>query len=80
MAQLKIPGCGVVTTTEKYTICHSQHTGVCFFALVWHEPPADSGSESDDSVNYHRRRHRSSPVQELVPPGPDDDDLPDVGT
>jgi hypothetical protein len=29
MAQLKVPSVGVVTTSEKYTLTHSRHTGVC---------------------------------------------------
>ena len=36
-AQLKIPGCGIVTTSEKYTIAHSKRTGVCFFDLLCFE-------------------------------------------
>ena len=56
MAQLKVRGCGIVTTSEKYTIAHSKHTGVCFFALKWDKLPTDTDSESDN-VNYRRQRY-----------------------
>ena len=29
MAQLKLPGCGVVNTSEKHTLAHSKQTGIC---------------------------------------------------
>ena len=35
VVQLKLPGFGVVTTSEKYTLNHSKHTGICFFVLIW---------------------------------------------
>ena len=60
MAQLKIPGCGVVITSEKYTICHSRHIGICFFALVWHRVPFEQGSDSEaEEYRYRRSRHFS---------------------
>ena len=55
MAQLKIPFFGVVTTSEKYNLTHSKHTGVCFFALTWDQLPPDTGSDSKNTVNYCRR-------------------------
>ena len=79
MAQLKLPGFGVATTSEKYTLAHSKHTGIYFFALIWGQLPPDTGSDSEDNVNY-RRRGVSSSLPQGVPPGTNDDDdgLPDV--
>ena len=67
MAQLKIPTSGIVTTSEKYTIAHSKHTGICFFVLKGDKLPTDTDSESDN-VNY-RRKGNASPLPARVPPG-----------
>lgn len=66
-AQLKIPHCGVVTASEKYTIAHSKHTGICFFALKWDKLPNETDSESEDLT--YRGKRRRSPLPTGVPPG-----------
>ena len=35
MAQLAVAEKGIVTTSEKYTIAHSNHVGLKFVALKW---------------------------------------------
>ena len=41
MAQLSVADKGVATTSEKYTIAHSNHVGLKFIALKWQNlPPA----------------------------------------
>ena len=35
MAQLGVVEKGIVTTSEKYTIAHSNHVGLKFVALKW---------------------------------------------
>jgi len=42
---------GVATTSEKYTIAHSNHVGLKFIALKWQNLPQtvdDEESSSDD--------------------------------
>ena len=36
MAQLNVAHCGIVTTSEKYAVAHSNHVGLCLFALKRH--------------------------------------------
>ena len=67
-AQLKIPHCGIVTTSEKYTIAHSRHVGLCFFAFKWDKLHAESDMESEDLT--YRGKRRRSPLPTGVPPGP----------
>ena len=49
-AQVQVAKVGVVTTSEKYTIAHSEHVGVHFIAVRWkqHSEPEDEDSSSDD--------------------------------
>ena len=54
-AQLNIPHCGIVTTSEKYRIAHSKHVGLCFFALKWHKMMSLTGE--DDTAHPCQQRH-----------------------
>ena len=36
MAQLNVAHCGIVTASEKYAVAHSNHVGLCLFALKRH--------------------------------------------
>ena len=49
-AQISVAGQGVATTSEKYTIAHSNHVGLKFIALKWQNLPAfaDDGDSSSD--------------------------------
>ena len=52
-AQISVADKGVATTSEKYTIAHSNHVGLKF-ALKWQNLPAfeDDGDSSSDEYNY----------------------------
>ena len=69
MAQLQVAHCGIVTTSEKYTIAHSHHLGLQFFALKWPNLPTDDGDddETSDDPNY-RGKGRRSPAPTEAPP------------
>ena len=75
-AQLKIPHCGVVTTSEKYTIAHSKHTGICFCALKWDKLP----NENRFGVGRpHLSRQKTSlTLTNRGTAGGQDDTLPDI--
>ena len=67
MAQLSVAEKGIATTSEKYTIAHSNHVGLKFIALKWQNPPQtvddDKESSSDDStyrgINARTKDRRS---------------------
>lgn len=71
MAQLKIPSVGVFTMSQKHTLMHSRHTGVCFFAVTWDQLPSGPQSDSEEV--------QTEPPP-CVPVGPYDQDavLPDL--
>jgi len=48
MAQLKIPSVGGRHHVRKYTLTHSRHTGVCFFAVTWDQLPSGLQSDSEE--------------------------------
>ena len=54
MAQLSVAEKGVATTSEKYTIAHSNHVGLKFVALKWQNLPQtiDAGDSSTDDCTY----------------------------
>ena len=67
MAQVHVANCGIVTASEKYTIAHSNHVGLQYFALKWTNLPVENGDDEDTSsdVNYRgKRRRRSEPKEE----------------
>ena len=55
MAQLSAAEKGVVTTSEKYTIAHSNHVGLKFIALKWQNVPTmvDDGESLSDDFTYY---------------------------
>jgi hypothetical protein len=69
LAQLKIPYVGIVTASEKYTIAHSNHVGLQYFALKWTNLPVEDGDDEDTSsdVNYRGKRRRRSEPKEGPP-------------
>ena len=69
MVQLQVAHCGIVTTSEKYTIAHSHHVGLQFFALKWPNLPTDDGDddETSDDVTYRGKRPRSPAPTEAPP-------------
>ena len=52
---------GVATTSENYTIAHSNHVGVKFFALKWQNLPMfdDDGESSSEDYNYRPINERA---------------------
>jgi hypothetical protein len=54
MAQLSVAEKGVATTSEKYTIAHSNHVGLKFIALKWQNLPdnIDVEESSTDDCTY----------------------------
>ena len=73
MAQLQVAKVGIVTTSEKYTISHSYHVGIQFFALRWQDLPMDDDGDSSDDLTYRGKRKRStdrnnSPTEATAPP------------
>ena len=62
MAQLAVADKGIVTTSEKYTIAHSNHVGLKFVALKWQNltDKIDVGDSSSDDVNYRTTEERHS--------------------
>ena len=54
MAQLSVADKGVATTSEKYTIAHSNHVGLKYIALKWKNLPmmVEDGESSSDGVTY----------------------------
>jgi hypothetical protein len=62
MAQLAVADKGIVTTSEMYTIAHSNHVGLKFVALKWQNltDKIDVGDSSSDDVNYRTTEERHS--------------------
>jgi hypothetical protein len=62
MAQLAVAEKGIVTTSEKYTIAHSNHVGLKFVALKWQNlaDKIDIGDSSSDELNYRPTEERYS--------------------
>ena len=62
MAQLGVADKGIVTTSEKYTIAHSNHVGLKFVALKWQNliDKIDLGASSSEDLNYLSTEDRYS--------------------
>ena len=62
MAQLAVVEKGIVTTSEKYTIAHSNHVGLKFVALKWQNltEKIDVGETSSEDYNYRSNEERHS--------------------
>ena len=64
MAQLGVIEKGIVNTSEKYTIAHSQHLGLKFIALKWADLKGpmkiDLGDTTSDDCNYRSTEERYS--------------------
>ena len=62
MAQLGVVEKGIVTTSEKYTIAHSNHVGLKFVALKWQNltEKIDVGETSSEDYNYRSNEERHS--------------------
>ena len=62
MAQLAVVEKGIVTTSEKYTIAHSNHVGLKFVALKWQNlnVKIDVGDTSSEDYNYRSNEERHS--------------------
>ena len=54
MAQLSVADKGVATTSEKYTIAHSNHVGLKYIALKWQNLPmmVNDGESSSEDITY----------------------------
>jgi hypothetical protein len=61
MAQLSVAEKGVATTSEKYTIAHSNHVGPKFIALKWQNLPqtVDDEESSSDAGAYRGTNART---------------------
>jgi hypothetical protein len=61
MAQLSVAEKGVATTSEKYTIAHSNHVGLKFVALKCQNLPQtiNADDSSTDDCNYRSIRERT---------------------
>jgi hypothetical protein len=61
MAQLSVADKGVATTSEKYTIAHSNHVGLKYIALKWQNLPmmVEDGESSSDDVTYRGIHERT---------------------
>ena len=61
MAQLSVADKGVATTSEKYTIAHSNHVGLKFIALKWQNLPTivDDGDSSSNDYTYRGINERT---------------------
>jgi hypothetical protein len=59
-AQLGVIETGIVTTSEKYTIAHSNHVGLKFIALKWPNltMKMDVGDTSSEDYNYRSNEER----------------------
>jgi hypothetical protein len=55
MAQLSVAEKGLVTTSEKYTIAHSNHVGLKFIALNWQNLTGKVDVEDSSSDNCNSR-------------------------
>ena len=62
MAQIAVIEKGIVTTSEKYTIAHSNHVGLKFVALKWQNltEKIDVGDTSSEDYNYRSNEERQS--------------------
>ena len=62
MAQLGAIEKGIVTTSEKYMIAHSQHVGLKFIALKWADltMKIEVGDTSSEDYNYRSNEERYS--------------------
>ena len=62
MAQLAVADKGIVTTSEKYTIAHSNHVGLKFVALKWQNvtDKIDVGDSSSDEITIAPTEERYS--------------------
>ena len=62
MAQFGVIEKGIVTTSEKYTIAHSNHVGLKFIALKWPNltMKIDIGESTSDDCNYRSNEERQS--------------------
>ena len=62
MAQLAVAEKGIVTTSEKYTIAHSNHMGLKFVALKWQNltNKINVGDSSSEDLNYRTTEERYS--------------------
>jgi hypothetical protein len=61
-AQLGVIEKGIVTTSEKYTIAHSNHVGLKFIALKWPNliMKIDAADTSSEAYNYRSTEERYS--------------------
>ena len=62
MAQLGVIEKEIVTTSEKYTIAHSNHVGLKFIALKWQNlsTKIGVGDTSSEDYNYRSNEERHS--------------------
>jgi len=63
MAQLSVADKGIATTSEKYTIAHSNHVGLKFIALKWQNltDKIEVGDSSSEDLNLNYRSMRDKP-------------------
>ena len=73
-AQISVAEKGIATTSEKYTIAHSKHVGLKFFALKWQNLQMDDDDErsSSEDLTYRGINRRTEEQQ----PGSQDPQKP----
>ena len=54
-AQISVADKGIATTSEKYTIAHSKHVGLIFFALKWQNLQIDDDDDCSSSEDLTYR-------------------------
>jgi hypothetical protein len=60
-AQICVADRGIATTSEKYTVAHSKHVGLKFFALKWQNLQVndDDDRSSSDDLTYRGINRRT---------------------
>ena len=54
-AGLTVAQTGVVTTGEKYVVCHAAHVSIRFVAVTWFDLPSVPETADDDSEAQNYR-------------------------
>jgi hypothetical protein len=72
-AHIAVSERGIATTSEKYTIAHSNHLELHFFALKWQNLPMDDVDEysSSDDFTYRAITRRTQDQEHRPPEAPE---------
>ena len=70
-AQISVADKGIATTSEKYTIAHSKHVGLKFFALKWQNLQIDDDDDDHPVRTLHTEAstdvlRNNSPVLKIL--------------